>query len=70
MGGFLHSAATLTHHVNNHNRAVMGEQVNGAYINILGWLTTAAIFFQYRTDRNLVHLTMNENVRLLLVCAA
>ena len=26
------------------NRAVMGEQVNGAYINILGWLTTAANF--------------------------
>jgi Mn2+/Fe2+ NRAMP family transporter len=26
------------------NRAVMGQQINGPYINILGWLTTAAIF--------------------------
>ena len=26
------------------NRAVMGGQTNGPYINALGWLTTAAIF--------------------------
>jgi Mn2+/Fe2+ NRAMP family transporter len=26
------------------NRAVMGERVNGRLTNILGWLTTAAIF--------------------------
>ena len=26
------------------NRRVMGERVNGRAINILGWVTTAAIF--------------------------
>jgi Mn2+/Fe2+ NRAMP family transporter len=26
------------------NRRVMGERVNGRAINVLGWLTTAAIF--------------------------
>jgi len=26
------------------NRRIMGERVNGRAINVLGWLTTAAIF--------------------------
>jgi Mn2+/Fe2+ NRAMP family transporter len=26
------------------NRRIMGERVNGAELNVLGWLTTAAIF--------------------------
>jgi Mn2+/Fe2+ NRAMP family transporter len=26
------------------NRAIMGDRVNGREINILGWITTAAIF--------------------------
>ena len=42
--GLLHAAFAFNDHADDEQRRIMGDRVNTRGLNILGWITTAAIF--------------------------